>query len=238
MMFKNTYLHFKAIVLISFLILPLLTSADRPHYDIIEVMYNGKKYFIVEYFNEGGVLKNNDLCYYDYSGEYIGEVQDFVMLYRQNEDSITIYSSMEKINVRKLVCYEEYIDDETEHFDDILKIFNGEVRVPINQFKKQFILVDAYHGNTVGYTYTPDLKETDNIWLSQYPIENIFCLEGIDICHYSFFTIKGNLSKTDKIKLKDEMIYLLSSNEMDSGFWEKISELNNRQIIMVGFCSC
>ena len=81
------------IIIVSFQ-LPTILFGDVPHYDIIEVMFNNKKYFVEGYFNESGVLKNHDLCYYDYNGEYIGEVRDYVLKYQNDEDSIMLYSSI------------------------------------------------------------------------------------------------------------------------------------------------
>ncbi len=226
------YLKIKSFTLSSILLLPLLSFADVPHFDIVEVMYKGKKYYVPGLFKEGGILKNHDLCYYDYNGEYIGEVQDYILQYGIHDDSISLYSSMEKINLKKLK-----FDEGIEGFDDILKIFNGGIKSSIKEFKKKFILMDAYHGNTVGFTHTAELKETDNIWINEYPIETLFSL-GHDICSYNFFAIKGNLNKKDKIKLEAEMNYLLKSYDSSKKFWEKISELYSKNIIMVGYCSC
>jgi effector-binding domain-containing protein len=215
--------------------IPISIFADVPHFDIIEVMFENKKYYAAGFFNEGGVLKNHDLCYYDANGEYIGEVKDCVLNYgNSNMDYISLYSSMEKINIVKLNCYEKI----GYNIDDVLKVLNGEKEVSMKEFKVKFKLLDAYHGNTPGFTYTNELKETDNIWIGQYPIEKLFCLDDNEFCHYGFFTIKGNLNKKEKLRLETQIKYLLSSYELNDKFWKKISELYHKQIIMVGFCSC
>ncbi|MCC7444297.1 MAG: hypothetical protein IT263_05625 [Saprospiraceae bacterium] len=231
-------MQFKTIISILFLIPPILLFGDIPHYDIIEVEYKNKKYFVHGYFNEGGVLKNRDLCYYDHNGEYIGEVRDFVLRIGNYTDSITLYTSKENINVTKLSCYEENNLTEPDNIDNILKILNNGVRVSFKDFENNFKLLDAYHGNTGGFTYTPELKESDNAWINNNSIETLFCLNGQDICHYGFFTIKGTLNKKEKQKLESEMKHLIRTSEADIKFWKKISELYKRKIIMMGFCSC
>lgn len=229
---------FKSITSTFFLILPLLVFGDVPHYDIIEVEYNNDKYFVEGYFNEGGVLKNHDLCYYDYKGEYLGEVKDFVLRIGKYTDSLTLYSSKENINVTKLSCYEGNNLTQPDNIDNILKILNNGMRISFKDFEENFKLLDAYHGNTGGFTFTPELKESDNIWINDHPIENLFCLDGQDICNYGFFTIKGTVNKKDKQKLEAEIKYLINRNEADIKFWKRVSELYKRKIILIGFCSC
>jgi hypothetical protein len=224
------------LMILGFILIAKVAFCDTPITDIIEVLYKNKKYYVAETFMERGVLKNHDLCYYDYNGEYIGEVYDIVNMCIKEDDSIALYATIERINIAKLNCYSD--DSSPDYFDNVLKKFDDGITISGKKFKNNFKLLDAYHGNIGLYRFTEGLKESDNIWIDNNKIENLFCLRDQAICTYGFFAIRGRLNSAEKNKLKKELVHLLSSEEFYDKFLIKVEELYKKQIIMVGHCSC
>ena len=67
----------------------MLATADIPVFDVVKLkMYNEIVYLR---FESMGVLRNGDFCYYDYQGEYIGEVKDVVHRIFKNPGVYTYY---------------------------------------------------------------------------------------------------------------------------------------------------
>lgn len=236
MNFTFKYLLSFHLIILGYLFNPAKGLSDPPITDVIEILYKGNKYYVAECFVDYGILKNHDLCYYDLNGEYMAEVYDIVYNHKQSYDSITLYSSMEKINITKLKCF---LDNKSiDYFDNVLKIFRNKMTISFLEFQKNFKLVDAYHGNRGLYRYTQNLNESDNEWIDKNEIERLFCLKGHEICHYGFFTIKNKLSKREKSNLEITLKELLESDDTGNKFYEKIEKIYRDKIIMIGHCDC
>ena len=54
----------------------MLATADIPVFDVVKLKMDNEIVYLR--FESMGVLRNGDFCYYDYQGEYIGEVKDVV----------------------------------------------------------------------------------------------------------------------------------------------------------------
>jgi len=210
--------------------------SDPPITDVVEVLYKGNKYYIAECFVDYGTLKNHDLCYYDASGEYLAEVFDIVNNFEQPNGSITLYITMQKVNVHQFECYPKNKDQAS--FDSVLKIFKNKVTVPFKDFHNNFKVLDAYHGNQGIFRYTRSLKEADNAWIDKNKIERLFCVKGHEICTYGFFAIKGKISKAVKDKLEKRIKALMKDDNSEIQFYEMLEELYRKKIVMVGHCSC
>lgn len=210
--------------------------ADVPHTTIVEVMYDGKKYFLNIMFEDPAL----DVRYKVGSKahrQYIKTVDQKIKNYQWPEEKVSLYSSMENIYLKPLTVLTDYTYIPS-NCDSSLHIFKGERKVGIQQFLRKFKVIDYYCGNTGGYVYSEDLKETDNIWIMQYPLELLFTLEGHDICDYSFFAIKGNLSKSEKSQLKRKIQKLLIPGISQDKLLLFLKDLYQKNIIMIGMCSC
>jgi len=177
------------------------------------------------------------LCYYDYNGNYLAEVYDVARNCKPSNDSITLYSSIDRINMMKFNFFS--YDDDINYFGNVLKIFRNEKVVSFKDFRENFVLLDAYHGNHGIYRYTKNLKESDNHWISKNQIEHLFCIEGQAICDYCFYTIKGKLNNQRKQKLENLLNKLVQTDESEESlFFKIVEELYDDKIIMIGHCSC
>jgi hypothetical protein len=79
---------------------PMLAIADIPLFDIVKLKMDNEIVYLR--FESMGVLRNGDFCYYDYQGEYIGEVKDVVHRIFKNPGVYSYYRELHKIDVRNV----------------------------------------------------------------------------------------------------------------------------------------
>jgi hypothetical protein len=97
-------------------------------------------------------------------------------------------------------------------------------------------IISVENGNVYGYTYSEDLKEEDNTWLTKYKIEKLFEFVDEGICHMNLYTIDGAVYEQRKRVLKD--ILDQAAKENSNRLQEELHKLYKQKIIMMGFCSC
>lgn len=104
-------------------------------------------------------------------------------------------------------------------------------------YSENFELLSLTRGNTFGYIYSEDLKEDDNIWLEDYPIEKYFDLTNYEICEMSLYGIQGNYTNEEKEVLRKRLDKILKKYEADE-FKKELRKLYKENILMIDFCSC
>lgn len=208
-------------------LLPTLAIADVPRFDVVKLRMD--KTIVYLRFESRGLLKNGDFCYYDYQGEYLEEVKDVVNRIFKNPGVYTYYRELHKINVNNVP---EIMDIPNEN----LFILKSEFKINnvVNPDSVEIISVE--NGNVYGYTYSDDLKEEDNTWLTKYKIEKLFEFDDGGICHMNMYAIEGAVNKQRKDALKVRMEK--ASKEWDNRIQEELKKLYKQKIIMIGFCSC
>ena len=210
-----------------FCLTPLLAIADIPVFDVVKLKMDNEIVYLR--FESMGVLRNGDFCYYDYQGEYIGEVKDVVYRIFKNPGVYTYYRELHKIDVRN-------VPDIMDGPKDILFILKSEFNIDkvVNPDSVEIISVE--NGNVYGYTYSEDLKEEDNTWLTKYKIEKLFEFVDEGICHMNLYAIDGTVNEQRKRVLKD--ILDQAAKENSNRLQEELHKLYKQKIIMMGFCSC
>ncbi|MEP6793931.1 MAG: hypothetical protein ABJB16_06375 [Saprospiraceae bacterium] len=216
--------------LISFFFLNLIPQfalCDGGSSDIISIKKNGQIFHFRIYSR--GLLKDNDLCYYTYEGEYICEVKDAV-----KESLMTVYhysdfyKTLDRINLVNIPIENKgngiiYILKDTISFEPDSVLASLEVISAENEFK--YI-----------NTYSPDLEEKDNLWLETNTFELLFSYT-IPICDLSLYAIKGKLKISEKENLKMKIDNLVRKENWDL-YNEELKKLHKRKIIMLGDCHC
>lgn len=142
-------------LIIVFLISIGTTNADGETYDIIEVEFNGSTY----YFGQ------SEFCAY-YGTSISSKIYDY-FVFRQEVDSVVLYTKLIKINTSKLGFGERSI-----------LILKNKVKVSKVDFIGDFVVREITMGNWAGLVYSKDLKETDNDWINDYEIERLFVIES------------------------------------------------------------
>src|SRR5688500_10854905 len=84
-------------------LLSLSAKSDVPKFDIIKLKISNQIYFMS--YESKGVLKNGDFCYYDYSGEYLSEVNSVVMLTLEYKDHYELHRELHKISLNNIPEY-------------------------------------------------------------------------------------------------------------------------------------
>ena len=208
-------------------LLPMLATADIPVFDVVKLKMDNEIVYLR--FESMGVLRNGDFCYYDYQGEYIGEVKDVVHRIFKNSGVYTYYRELHKIDVRN-------VPDIMDSPREILFILKSEFNIDrvVNPDSVEIISIE--NGNVYGYTYSDDLKEEDNTWLTKYKIEKLFEFVDEGICRMNLYAIDGAVNEQRKRVLKD--ILDQAAKENSNRLQEELHKLYKQKIIMIGFCSC
>ena len=206
---------------------PMLAIADIPLFDIVKLKMDNEIVYLR--YESMGVLRKGDFCYYEYQGEYIGVVKDVVYRILKNPGVYSYYRELHKIDVR-------HVPDIMDGEKEILYILKSEfnINTVINPDSVEIISVE--NGNTYGYTYSNDLKEEDNTWLTKYKIEKLFEFVDEGICHMNLYAIDGTVNEQRKRVLKD--ILDQAAKENSNRLQEELHKLYKQKIIMIGFCSC
>lgn len=222
-------LNMKKILLVIqfFCLFPMLATADIPRFDVVKLRMDNAIVYLK--FESMGVLKHGDFCYYDYQGEYVGEVKDVVYRILRNPGVYTYYKELHKLNVSNVP---EILDSPKES----LFILKAEFKINSVVNPDSVEIISAENGNIYGYTYSDDLKEEDNAWLTKYKIEKLIEFDDEGICHMYLYAIEGavNRQRMDALKVRMEN----ASKEGGNRIQEELQKLYKQKIIMIGFCSC
>ena len=206
---------------------PMLAMADVPRFDVVKLRI--EKEIVYIRFESMGVVKNGDFCYYDYQGEYVGEAKDIVYRFLKNPEGITYYKELHKVNVKNVPDIFEgqkeslYILKSENKFNDVVNLDSVEI-------------ISVENGNVYGYTYSDDLSERDNEWLTKYKIEKLFEFKDEGICTMNIYAIDGAVNAQRKEALKARLGK--ASREGGNRIQEELQKLYKQKIIMIGFCSC
>ena len=135
------------------------------------------------------------------------------------------------------------MNDDAPSFNFIL--LTGAKRVVYYESCASLKILDRIIGNSAGYIFST-LKSEDLIWINDYPLELIASFSDNEMCGMDLIAIKGNVSKSEAEEMKEQltnMYKMLRSEEGDydpiaTSIEKYIAELLERNIFMVGFCSC
>lgn len=211
-----------------FLTVPLSIKADIGSFDVFEFSDGNSIIYISTYTR--GRLINHDLCYYDWYGEFKINIETLLHSDFEDHDSIEIYTNIEKINLSSF-------DKDYEEFAPILYILKGKLKISHKSFFENYDIIDAYNGNTYGFTYTPSLSTSDNSWLQDYDIDKYFRFNDNELCDMTLYGIKNNLSEIEVLRIKVDLDTLLKEQKHQD-FHEMLDKLKLQNMIMIGFCSC
>lgn len=197
--------------------------------DVISIKMSGHVY----HFRIGstGLLKNNDLCYYTYEGEYICEVKEVVKEYLHDMRILRnglLYKQIDKINLTNIPIEEKG--------NGILYIFKDPISLEPDSVLASLEIISAENEFKYINIYSPDLEEKDNLWLEANPLEILFQYSA-ENCGMGLYTIKGKLTKseTDNLRTKIEGLNRKKNWEL---YDEELKKLYRRKIIMLGYCDC
>jgi len=207
-----------------------LLKADIPVSDIVTISVNDEIYYYA--YENRGRLNEAELIYYDYQkpDSIRFNVAELVKELLAQHKSIEVYTKLDVINLEKFKDHEER-----------LFILKDQKTILVADIINEMEIIAAVHGNTAGYTYTEELNELDNIWIEDYPIEELFSFGNYDDCNRTLYGIEGNYTKEEKIELKKkiESFFEVGRGIQDyQGFQKFLSALYQENIIMIGFCSC
>ncbi len=197
-------------------------KADIASFHIAEVVFNDTTYYL-KFAEHFGILKK-DYCFYNHQNEYIGEVDEWLdaFLYRPH---IEVYQELHLINTVKLA---------TTELPDTLYVLKKPTQ---KTFTTQYTLNKVFKGNIYGYIYSDKLNAKDNYWISDYPIERYLCMSSEEgFCNFCLYGIKGNLLDTEKENIQTKLTAIKDKTSKE--FKAYINELYEKNILMIGSCSC
>ena len=209
--------------------MPQIAFCDGGTMDVISIKKSGHLYHfrIVSI----GLLKNNDLCYYTYEGEYICEVKDVVKEYLQ-EMSIShngyFYKILDRININNIPIEQKG--------NGIIYILQDKISLEPDSVLASLDIISAENEYKYINNYSPDLEEKDNLWLESNSFELLFEYSA-EMCEMGLYSIKGKLSKSAKENLKAKIEDWIRKENWDL-YNEELRKLYQRKIIMIGDCHC
>ena len=202
-------------------------NADVGRFDIIEIRYSNQIYFTKIWSN--GILKDNDLRYYSWDNIYINDVGYYFAEHLVETDTIDLYKSLVKFDLFKI--------EKQYELDSILYLFKDLERVSVSDLISDYDIVNAYSGNTFGFTSTNNISNDDNLWISESNVEVLFDFEDYELCSMKLYGIKDELSECRIEELRVEIDSLLK-NFMYKEFHKLLNEVLKEKIVMIGTCSC
>ena len=208
-------------------LIPRLGMCDGESFDVISI----KKGSLVYHFriSSQGLLKNNDLCYYNYEGEYMGEVKDIVKSNLPDRNHYGYYyKNLERISLGNIPI--------ENRFNRSLCILKDSVSFDPDSVLESLDIVSAENEFSYINIYSPDLDEKDNIWLNSNTFEILFDYLA-ENCDSRLYGIQGQLTRSETEYLKLKIEGLLRQENWDL-YIQEIRKLYKRKIIMLGFCHC
>ncbi len=227
----------KNILTILFTLFSLTLLADIPRVDIMEVEYQGKKYYKWEFISHLSFTKG---CVFDrHSGEYLYEEAEYFRG-RHNGNELKLFKEMVSIPKSKILSHYDPTDEYNSEY--LIQLVGDPIKLKEEQLDS-LAITKIIVGNTAGYTYSPGLSKLDESWILDYDLEKIVKLNDGELCDLELYSIKGNISKEEKQGIKREIrsLYkaILSNNGYDGKTPDEyFNELLKRNILMIGFCSC
>ncbi|MEM7298862.1 MAG: hypothetical protein AAF391_11420 [Bacteroidota bacterium] len=214
--------------------------SDIGHFDIFELRWQGQKYYVT--LESRGVLKDNDLCYYDYNGNYKMEVEDFLDQWFSRIEEVFTYTGLEEIHLDSIMSESGYANFESPIF--ILKDWHP---VSTDSIRGKYELLGARKGHTFGVESSQTITEKDNEWINRSTMRYAFGVDNGE-CFYRFYSSNIQVGSKMAIVLQKELQELMPigegeyDRELDATrerrFRRRVEELVAEKILMVGACSC
>ena len=222
-------------ILLTFLALSMF--ADIPRVDIMEVEYQGVKYYKWEFISH---LTFTEGCVFDrYTEEYLYEEEAY---FSNGYNGNKFYREM--VSIPKSKIWSEYDSTNSYTSNYLVQLVGDRIELAGKQLDS-INIIKIHIGNTAGYTYTNSLSKSDENWIQDYELERIVKFNDGELCDIDLFGIKGNISKAEAKSIKNEIKSLykavLSNNRYDYAGKrpeQYFDELLKRNILMIGFCSC
>ena len=218
-------------------IIAFTVSADIPRVDVMEVTYQGKTYYKMEFVAH---LKFEEGCVFDrHTGEYLYEQEDYFQD-RNNGDVIVL--STDIVSIPKSKVFEGYNHRNEYDSPNLFQLVGEQIKLSGNQLDS--IHISQIHmGSTAGYIFSNGLSKKDEDWIHDYTLEKIARFGDGELCSMELFSIKGNISKKEAKGIENEIRSLYNEILGTRGYTGKtpdeyFQELLKRNILMVGFCSC
>lgn len=206
-----------------------LAKADIPKFDVLTLEVKGETYYYACYSESNYRIK--DLCYFNFKGEYVGEITTHFEKWASNKDTIQIFKSLHQID---LTAFKQRpIDSPT----DYLSIFKDTVTLNTQMLLSNYKLLDATIGNYYGILYTPALHQKDNIWMKKKPLEPLWLFSTYSTCELRLYSAKGQLSDKAFATYQKRILVAIEEEDYET-FDEIILELYKKKVIMLGMCSC
>ncbi len=214
--------------------------ADIGNFDIYQINWQDRVYYLT--LESTGTLKDNDLCYYDFQGEYQMEVTDHIDQYLRHSPEVFLHAKMEGIHIDSL----SNSSGEPFRFESPIFLFEGRVQVSSDSLFGKYELTGAQNGNTYGIISSTSITAADSVWINR---SSMRCIATMDdgFCGYGFFSATIEPDSEQAVILQSELQALMP-NEGDRDveraerraeeFSNKIEALVEEQIVMIGSCSC
>ncbi|WP_020538642.1 hypothetical protein [Lewinella cohaerens] len=214
---------------------------DIGHFDIYKIIWQERVCFIT--LASPGLLKDNDLCYYDRSGNYRMEVNDYIDKQLKNNVKVFMYTDIEKILVDSL----RRSDGTFAELASPIYVLKGWSPMVADSIRGQYELISASKGHTFGTESSQTVTEEDNKWIHKRTMKNIFSV-GNGECTYNFYSSDIEPGSRPAVNLKNELQGLMPkgddgldlelNTEREKQFRRRVEELVKEKIFMLGGCSC
>lgn len=235
-MSNRVYIFLIAVIGLNMISLNKL-SADIGHFDIYKLIWEEEVYFFT--LESPGQLLNDDLCYYDFKGDYFMEVKSYIDKYLERPNEIYLYSSIESIHVDSI-----RLANEAAGLESPLYILSNHIKIQGEKLLDAYELLSAKKGNTYGIIISPNLSKTDESWINTSRTKELFIIGEYE-CSYGFYSSRIPVNSKIADSLREELIKLLPNPHEDvfdedksDKFWLKIEELVDDEVVMIGGCSC
>ncbi|MBK8483157.1 MAG: hypothetical protein IPL31_02055 [Saprospiraceae bacterium] len=196
-------------------------------YEIITIRSNKQIYYLKIDSRYDSISK--DFNYFDHSGTFIESISDRIKVNFRNNNNFKLFKYLEIINLK---AFREYA------MDNKLFILKSEVLHLPSGITDDFKIINAFHANTYGYTYSEDLLTEDNEWIKPHIIIKLWTFKDDDgYCHMNLYGPKNSLTHKqfefykNKINKTGRSIY-------DPEFVNILKILYRKKVIMIGQCSC
>lgn len=210
-------------------------QADIGHFDVVTIRWNNQTYFLT--VDSYGLLKNNDLCYYNYAEGYKMEVSDYVAEYIEKIPKVIVYTELEVIQ------FDQFGSDEKkkDYLRPPICILKNRREVPLDSIWRRYELIGAQKGNTYGTLISPSITEADIWWVNSPSMKLLFYINTGE-CAYEFYSAylepKTKLAARIQKELEGFWDPINSNENHAEKFWQRIEALANEKILMLGECSC
>lgn len=214
---------------------------DIGHFDIYKIIWQQSEYFIT--LESPGLLKGDDLCYYDISGNYQMEVEGYIDGKLKNNVKVFMYTTLEEILIDSL----KGADGNSAKLESPVYVLKGCSTMTPDSIRGQYELISTRKGHTFGIESSKTVTEEDNKWINRSTMKSIFFV-GNGECMYNFYCSDIEPGSKPAVNLKNELQGLMPkiegeldnelNMEREKQFRWRVEELVKEKILMVGGCSC